>query len=224
MAVDALGAGGVGVEVEVDALAFEDLAGGVGNVAVLAAQNLLASVDDGHAAAEPAHRLGVLDADITAAKDDEVLRQRVEVQDALLVQIRQVAQAGDVGHDADGAGVDVDAVGLHHLAANADVMRVLEDGVVAQNLDVAALEALLVALAHAAGDGAGAFQHLLEVDRHFAGVDAVVGAAARLVRHLRAGDDRLARRAAVVDARAADLLGLGQRHLLAAVGQQARQR
>src|SRR5690242_19512183 len=53
----------------------------LGNVAVLARQELFAALEHGHPAAVMAKHLPELDSDVSTAQDQEMLRQRIELHD-----------------------------------------------------------------------------------------------------------------------------------------------
>ena len=86
-----------GMGADADALVLEDAAHGLGDVGVLAADDLRALLDDGDLGAEAAEGLGELEADVAAADDDEVAGQLVEGEQRAVVEGRDVADAGEVG-------------------------------------------------------------------------------------------------------------------------------
>ena len=133
----------------------------------------------------------------------------VEVQDADVGEVVDVGQAGDVGHHGAATDVEEDPVGLEHLVVDPDGVRSLEPGVPAdQRAALHAVEPGLDAVPIVEHDGVLARLDLCDVDRDLAGADTVLGAASGHVCGVRAGDQRLGRNAAVVDARAADELAL----------------
>ena len=74
-------------------------------------------LDDGHAAAEAAVRLGELEADIPAAEDDEVLGQPVEFEQLDVRQRPGIRQAGDRRDRGVGSQVEEDSVACQHARA-----------------------------------------------------------------------------------------------------------
>src|SRR5581483_1795912 len=100
-----------------------------------------------------------------------------------------------------------------------------EAGLAGDQLEVLGrAESALVAAAEALDDVALALADAGHVDLDPAGVDAVVGGAAGEVGDAAAGDHRLGRGAALVDAGAADVLALDQRGRPAGGGEGARER
>ena len=75
---------------------------------------------DRHLGAEAPVHLGELQADVAAADDDEVPRQRVERQDRGVGEERHVVDAGQIGHVRAAADVDEDARRRQPLVADAD--------------------------------------------------------------------------------------------------------
>ena len=102
----------VGVEFDGDALVLEDLLDGGRDVLVLAGCQPRALLDDGDLGAEAPVHLGELERDVAAADDDEMFRQRVEVEDADVGQVVDVGQTRHVGHDGTAADVEEDLVRL----------------------------------------------------------------------------------------------------------------
>jgi hypothetical protein len=69
-----------GTKTNVDSLCLENVPHSRGHILVLAVDKTRSLLDDGHLAAEAAVHLRKLEADVTAADDDEVMRQDIEIQ------------------------------------------------------------------------------------------------------------------------------------------------
>ena len=167
-----------------------------------------------------------LEADVAAADDDQMLGHAVERQHRRVGEERHVVDARHVGHERAAADVDEDARRGQQLVADADGVRALEPGVPLDDRAAGhAAQPFLDAGRARWRDGVGARLDLGHVDPDAAVEDdAVVGGAAREVRGIGAGDQRLGRHAAGVDAGAAEELALDERDLHAGAGQPAGER
>ena len=92
-----------------DALGLEDAAHRLGDVRVLAADQVRRLLDQGDLGAEAAVALRELEADVAAADHHEVGGQLVEREDAGVGQRRDVAHPGQAGDGGAGADVEEDA-------------------------------------------------------------------------------------------------------------------
>ena len=79
------------------------------DVLVLARDQPRTLLDDRHLGAEAAVHLREFEADVAAADDDQMPRQRVELQDRAVGQRRHVVDAGHVGNARAAAHIDEDA-------------------------------------------------------------------------------------------------------------------
>ena len=208
-----------------DALVLEDVLDGGRHVLVLAGGQPRPLLDDGDVGAEPPVHLRELQRDVAAADDDEMLWQRVEFEDADVGQVVDVGSPGMSGTTARPPTLRKIRSASRTWSSTRSVCGSGEAGVAAdQGAAVHALEPGLDAVAVVEHDVVLARLDLCHVDGDVAGADAEIGPAARDVRGVRAGDQRLGRDAAGVDAGAADQLAFDHRDGLPGRGQPAGQR
>ena len=106
----ALDGAGLGAEDHIDAVLREDRADRLGDVGVLAGQELRPALDHGDLAAEAPEGLRQLDADIAAAEHDQVRGQPVELERLDMGQRRGRGQARDVRNGRVRAEIEEDAL------------------------------------------------------------------------------------------------------------------
>src|SRR5207253_2092443 len=85
----------VGREQDLDPFAAEDPPQLGRHVRILAAEKVFSVVDDGHTASEAAVGLGEFEADVSAAEDDEMLGQPVELEQLDVRERSGIRQAGN---------------------------------------------------------------------------------------------------------------------------------
>ncbi|BBY76830.1 hypothetical protein MPRF_37290 [Mycolicibacterium parafortuitum] len=215
----------VGAEHHRDALVFEDVLDRRGDVLVLPRGQPGPLFDDRDLGAEAPIHLGELQRDIAAADDHQMLGDHVEVEDPDVGQVVDVAEARDARRHRAAADVEEDAVGFQQPVVDAHRVRTLEPGVTAnQRGALHVLQPRLKALAVPAADPVLARLDRGHVHRDRTCADPEVGTAAREVRGVRAGDERLGRDATGVHTGAADELALDDRDGLAGLGEPRRQR
>ena len=186
---------------------------------VLADHHARQHLDLRHLRAEPREGLRQLAADRAAAEHDQPLRQLAQLPQVVGGQHLDLVEPRQRRHERTRAG------GEH------DVLRrqPLRGALVGRDLDGPGVDQLGVAAHHVDAEAAIAFDRIVRLDRadhavhavHHLGEaelraglgDAVVGGMADLLDELGAADQRLARHAAVVQAVAAHLAVLDQRHL-----------
>ena len=96
----------LGSQQDLDALVLHQLQQRIRHVRVFPFEQPRAALDDRDPAAEPPHRLGEFQADVTAAENDEMFGQAFQVQG---FDVRHRPRCGEAGHVGDGgAGADVD--------------------------------------------------------------------------------------------------------------------
>jgi hypothetical protein len=190
-------------------------------VGILARQKVRVAIDDGDAGAEAAEHLPHLAADVAAAEDDEVRRQRVERLVGAVVVPAPAVEAGERRARGAHAGVDDDELAAVTLAGDLDLPLADEARRRAHQHQPLAgrRDASLDSGAPAGDDGVLARHHRREVDAHVGGVDAEARGGAGDMGGARARHHRLGGRAAAVDAGAAEIAALGQEHALTSGGQ-----
>ena len=206
---------------DLDSLRFEQPARQVGDVVVLARDQSLGVFDHRHARAEAAKHLGELEPDVAAAGDDQMLGQDVERQDRRVVERADLGEPRPVGHDGARADVEEDLRRRQPLAVDLIVCRLDRSGPAPRTSVRLAVSSIQ---ARQAGARLARPRPCAPSPRFMSMVtgptrDAVFGRAARHMRNLGAGDQRLRRRAAVVDAGAAEMCALDQRDLPSGLGQ-----
>ena len=205
---DALGFGPHGY-----ALLDENRPDGLRNVLVLAGDQARSLLDDGDLGAEAPVHLGEFEPDVAAADDHEMLGHPVERKDRAVGQVGHLTDARHVGHGGAAADVDEDARCAQPLFADPDRVRPLKTGMALDDRAAGhAAQPLLDAGAGVGGDGVGPRLHARHVDLD--GTiedDAILATATSEMRRIGAGDQRLRRRAAGIDAGAAEELPLDQR-------------
>ena len=214
-------------EVEGDALALEDRLHLARDLAVLARDQAVAVLDHRDARAEAAVHLRELEADVAAAGDDQVLGQRVDRHHRDVGQDRHVGDAVPGRQHRPAADVDEDLRRLEpsrrrprprsarrsargpRSASGSASTRSISPSDAIESATTRSLRALTAFMSTPIGPSMR---------------DAVVAGAPRDVRGARAGDQRLGRDAAVVDAGAAEVLALDQRRLQTGLGEPDRER
>jgi hypothetical protein len=99
-----------GTQDKTDAFAFQRVLHGFRDIGVLAGENLVLAVDDGHPAAEPAEHLPELQADVPAAEDEQVVRHFGQLHHAGVVQEVDPVEPFQARDVRPGAGVNKDAL------------------------------------------------------------------------------------------------------------------
>lgn len=202
---------------ERDAFCVEDAGDPSGDILVLARDDTRRHLDHRHLAAKAAVDLGELEPDVTAADHDEVRRKELDVQQGAVREVFDLVEAWDVRHSCPSADVDEypgSAQGLagnrHRLPRGEPCVPLIDgDHATASQrpLDAAVGEAQHIVLAHldlphVHGDGT------------WDGHPVVLGAAGEM-RGIGTRHQCLGRRAAGVDAGAAEAVALDDRHALA---------
>jgi len=191
----------------------EPVGHGVGDVRVLDGQQPLGSLNERDPGAEAAEHLGELAADVAAAHHHEVLGELGEVQQGPRGVVRDPAEPFDRRDRGAHPGDQEDPVRLqlgvlHPQPSRADepaLRRVVVHRLGALHRPVRAVPDRLDDLV-LAGDHRG------QVDHRVADPHPELGRPPHLVRHLRRGDHRLGGDAPAVEAGAAQLLLLHERH------------
>ncbi len=215
-----------GVEAKLDALLGHDLGDGGGDILVLARDQPRRHLDDGDLAPEAAKHLAEFETDIAAADDNEMLRQEIHIHHRAVGEKGHLIQPGDRRPRGSSADIDEDLLRAQQLAADLDLPRrdeaamALVDGAIGLGPQMA-----LDAGGRERDDAILARLDLGHVDLDAAGdLDAELGPAARQMRGIGAGHHGLGRRAAGIDASAAEELALDDRDLLPRLRQPPRQR
>ena len=210
----------LGVEPDLDALAFENLPDRRRHLLVLARDQPRAHLDDGDAGAEAPVHLGELQADVAAADHHQVLGQGVKLEHGAVREMVDLAQAGQVRHMCPRADVDEDLAGLELRVADPDRARAFEARMSLVDREIRrALEPLLHTLVGGPHHGVLACLDARHVDAQALDHHAEVGRAARQVSDPRARDQGLGGDAAGVDAGAAEQLALDDGGLAAGLRQ-----
>ena len=205
---------------EVKALGGQEASDLGGDVGVLPCRDPLAALDDGDGAAEAGEELSQLQADVAATEDHEVGRELVEMEHAVVVEPRDVIEAGD--RWLRGAGADVE----EHVGGG---QQAISDGDCELGIRAAGESSLAVQQRQPFGVGKGlglpvdpaVDERVLarhdggEVDGHVASAHAVSPSGPRQVGHPGRRPQRLGRPAATIQARTAHLVGFDQGDLAA---------
>ena len=172
--------------------------------------------DQGHARTQPLARLRQLAPDGTTPDDDQSVRQRCQIPERLVGQVRCVLQSGDRRHKRRRSGADQKAPRRDLLIADGQSARILELGPPLQHVNPLRPQCfrrlLGVNLIHRALHPT---HHSPEVDMLVFGGDPVPACVPDRVRHLRGVQQRFARHAPRPRAVATDPVGLDERHPLA---------
>ena len=173
--------------------------------------------------AEAPEHLGELEPDIAAADDDEMAGQGVELEQGGVGQRLDLIDAGKVGHDRPAADVDEESVRPRARRRRPQPWSAKRSGAwpVDDRAVRHALEPGFEMRARVPDDLVLSRHDGGEIDADRAGADAVIAGAPRHMGGIGAGDERLGRRAAGVDAGPADQLALDQRDCLAGRGEPA---
>src|ERR1019366_47131 len=102
---------GIRVQHDFDSVLLKYLGDFFRDVGVLAVKKLAPGLDNGHATAEAAKHLPNLQADISASKDQQTLRNGVQLHDGSAVEKGHGLQAVECGHRGTRTGVDEDLRG-----------------------------------------------------------------------------------------------------------------
>src|ERR1035438_885239 len=187
------------------------------DVGVLAVKKLATGLDDGHATTEAAKHLPKLQADVAAAKNQQMLRHGVQLHDGSAVEKGHGLQAVERRHGRTRTCVDEDLVGGENslpAVFQPDEQRfgAGETGLAEDQLHIGGLlNACLAGIAETLYDIALALPHAFHVDADVAGVNAIIRASPRQISDAGAGDHRLGGSASYVDASTADILALDDR-------------
>src|SRR5438067_8478471 len=150
----------LGVETDGHALFFEEGFDGGRDVFVFARDEAGGFFDDGDFAAEAAEDLGEFEADVTAAYDDEMTWQSLELEDANVVHPWNDVGSGKIGDDGAASDVEEDFFRGEEIVADTDLIGRPEVGVAGE--DGAILHAAQIGFEAIAG---------VEDDLVFAGFD-----------------------------------------------------
>ena len=192
-----------------------------GDVLVLPSGDVRPALEDRHGAAEAAEHLAELEGDVAAADDDEVLGQRVEVEDAIVVEPGHVTESRDRGLCGPRAHVEED-LGRHHRALSdgdhvavgfaADEARLAVD----EGEPLHVRQGARCSLDPAVDQAVLARHRRAEVDTNHAGRHAVGAGGAGQMGHPRRCPQGLRRTATAVEAGSPDLVLLDEGHPRAA--------
>ena len=159
-------------------------------------------LDDRHLGAEPPVHLREFKTDIAAADDDQMLGEPVESEHRGVGQIRRLVDAGEGGHGGASANIDEDSRRGQSFLADGHRIRRHKTRVTADDrATLHAAEPIFDPGASFRGNGIRPRLHACHVDagwriQH----DPVIGGAPGEVGGIGAGDERLGRHAAGVDA------------------------
>src|SRR6266851_5898398 len=213
-----------------DSVFLEDFLDLGGNVGVFAQNQPRIAVHDRHARTEPSEHLAELKSYVATAEHDEMLGQLGQLHDARGIEEANRIEPRDWRHGGPAACIDYDALAPELARATAfqfhdDALRALESGLAEDQFDIGGfLERLLNVVAEALDHAALALVHPTHVHRHGTGADAVIFRAPSEISDASAGQHGLGRRAADVDAGAADVLALDHRDLPACASERQRER
>ena len=195
-------------------------------VLVLARQDVRVGVQHGHLAAEPAERLGQLAADRPRADHAEPARPLGEVEHRLVGQEAGLLDALDRQRDRARAGRDHRLLEAHQRAADRDRVPAREARVAEEHVDaeLVAVARRGIVVADLRADPAHALHRGAEVGLGAVGEreSDLLLRAPRLGHHPRGAEHALAGHAADVQAVAAEIVALDQRHLRAQPGRDRR--
>jgi len=206
-----------GVEMNLNAVLLKDGGDGFGDVFIFAAEELASALKNRDPAAEAAEELREFEADVAAAKNEEVGGNFGELHDGSAVEEGNVRKAWGIGDGGVASGVDKEAIGgeVEFAAfgcADDDGFGAGERGHAVDEIEIFRFgDSALVAGAEQVDDIAFAFADALHSDAQGAGMDAVIRPAAGEIGDAAAGDHGLCGRAAFVDAGAADVDFFDQR-------------
>src|SRR5207247_11184486 len=111
-----------GCQREMNALLFEDLSQFPGNFRVLAWQNLVAMMDDCHAAAEAPEHLPELESDVPSANHQQVIGDVFQLHDGGVCKIAGRFKSLDAGNGGTRARIDEDSLRFERLAADGEAV------------------------------------------------------------------------------------------------------
>jgi hypothetical protein len=192
---------------EAQSFGGEDFLQLVGHVVVLARQQVLALVDDSHLTAEAVEHLAELKPDVAAADDDEVLGELAQLHQAGVGEIAGLLQPFNLGNQWARAGVDEDPLAFDNVIAHLQRVRAGEACMVKVELQCRPFgHVILLPGAERRDDLLLAFDHSGQVHADIRSAHAPARPVARVESHLCRGHHRLGRRAAGVDAGAAQVL------------------
>ena len=215
-----------GVQPDIDAVALDYLPDRRRNVLVFARNQPRRHFDDGDRAAEAPVHLGKFEADIAAADDHQMPRQKIDRHHRGVGQIGNLVETGHRRHRRAAADIDEDPLGPQPLAADFDLAR-------RQEPRMAAMQFAVRVCFERGGQTISELRHHrvlarldpFHIDRDPAGDrDPVFGGMAREVGGIGARHQGLGRGAAGIDAGAADQVAFDDRHLHAGAGETERQR
>src|SRR5205807_4954399 len=191
----------------------QDLRHFLGDIGILAGQQLLPPLHDRHPAAEPAEHLPELEPDVAAAHDQEVLGNLAQIHDRRRVQGGNAVEAGHRGLGRPGPRVNEDEVGGESPDAavvQPDLQRLgpAEDRLPHDQVDARGAQDPLPAAAPPPDDRPLPLADPGLVDTDGTGAHPVVASPPGQIGDAGARHHRLRGGAALVDARAPDMLSL----------------
>src|SRR3546814_19849 len=176
---------------------------------VVATQEVRPAIDLRHLRSQPVEDAGEPDGDVTAADDDDALRQFVEEE--RLVRRDDVLPAGDVRQPRPAAGRDEDIFRRDDPAADPDGVRILDGGAVLDHRAAGIGQKSVVDLVEAADLPVLVRDQLRPVEAALADRPAVALGVAEVLAVMRGVGQELLRDAADIDAGAAEIALLGDR-------------
>ena len=199
----------LGTEDDLDPVLLEDRLNRLGNIGILARQQLSPPLDDRDLATEPPKRLRELDPDVAAAEHEQVGREMPELERADVGERLARGHARNVRDRRVGAEIQEDALTEDTPDAslrrnNLNGLRRHEAAFAEHEVDARSREPISMGLNQAVDHRAFSTSDALHVRRDGSRPDAVVGGFSDEVGHFRATDDVLARQASDVRTGAAD--------------------
>src|SRR5262249_23398566 len=152
-------------------------------------------------------------ADVATADYDQVFGQFAEIHKAGVRQVAALRKAGYLRNLGTRSGVNEHSLAFENIPADLKAMGVKEASVLTIKAEVLAAlgHTLFLSAAKALHHFIFAVHHLAQVQLDAAAMHTPLRAKTGVVSHLRAGHHGLGRRAALVDARPAQMLALNQR-------------
>src|SRR5215471_360928 len=125
-----------GIEPDLDSLALDDVFNSRRHVLVLMANEPRRHFDDRYPAAKAAVHLAEFEADIAAADNDEMVRQKIDIPHRRIRQVGYFVHAGHWRHQRPAADIDEDPSSAQPLAGDFNCLRRREPSVAAVERDV----------------------------------------------------------------------------------------
>jgi hypothetical protein len=160
-------------ELKFDAVGLEDFLKFAHDILVFGGQDAFAAMDDGHLTAKPAKHLAKFETDVTAAQDEQVFRNFLQIHNGDVGEVRHGIEAGNGWNVRIRSGIDEDLFALEDFVSDLHLMRGKETSAAVNEPNVwPALDSFLNGIAKTLDNTILSGDDGREVDGYFIGMNA----------------------------------------------------